>query len=162
MKFMKITSNSTHNRQKRQKTQNNRGNLLQKSHTVYNRTFSNCEYLNRTSGKEKESLHKFFKVDYLIAKKGILFTDYHDIIELEKLHGIKFGGTHDNRDACANFITYVSRSLFNINVKSKLKRVNSIMVFCDGTTNAEIIEKENVFVWFIDPDDLTPSMTFFH
>ena len=81
-----------------------RGNLLQKSNIVYNRTFSNCEYLNRASGKEKGSLHKFFKVDYLIAKKGILFTDYHDITELEKLHGMKFGGTYNNRDASPNFI----------------------------------------------------------
>ena len=45
--------------------------------------------LNRASVKEKESLHKLFEVAYLIAKKGRLFIDYRDLIELEKLYGVK-------------------------------------------------------------------------
>ena len=32
---------------------------------------------------------------------------------------------------------------------------------CDGATDAVIIEKECVFVLFVDPDDFAPSMTFF-
>ena len=95
-----------------------------------------------TTFKEKESLHKLFKVTYLIAKKGTPFTDYHDLIELEKLHSVKFDFTYDNRNACADFIRYLSQSLFEINVKSKLKRVNFITVLCDGATDAAIIEKE--------------------
>ena len=38
--------------------------------------------LNRASVKEKESLHKFLEVAYLIAKKGRPFTDYHGLIKL--------------------------------------------------------------------------------
>ena len=60
--------------------------------------------LNKASVKEKESLHKLFEVAYLTAKKGRPFTDYHDLIELEKLHGVKFDVTYDNKNACADLI----------------------------------------------------------
>ena len=42
-----------------------------------------------------------------------------------------------------------------------MKRVNFITVLCDGATNTTIVEKDCAFVLFVDPDDVTPSMTFF-
>ena len=42
-----------------------------------------------------------------------------------------------------------------------MKRVNFITVLCDGVTNAAIIEKECVFVLFVDPDNFTPSIPFY-
>ena len=80
---------------------------------------------------------------------------------MEKLHGVKFDITYDNRNVCADFIRYISQSLFDINVKSKLKIVNFIAVLRDRATDAAIIEKECVFVLFVDLDDFPPSMTFF-
>ena len=60
---------------------------------------------------------------YLIVKKRRLFTDYHELIELEKLD-------------------IMNLSLFEKNIKSKLQRVNFITVLCDRATNAAIIKKE--------------------
>ena len=42
-----------------------------------------------------------------------------------------------------------------------MKSVNFITVLCDGATDAAIVEKECVFVLLVNPDDFTPSMTFF-
>ena len=106
-------------------------------------------------------MHQLFEVAYLIAKKGKSFTDCHDLIELEKPHGVKFDVTYDNKNACADFIRHISQSLFDINVKSTLKRVNFITILCDGETDAAVIEKEGVFVLFVDPDDITLSLTFY-
>ena len=85
--------------------------------------------LNKASVKEKESLHKFFKVAYLIVKKWRPFTDYHDLIKLEKLNDVKFDVTYDNKNACADFIKYISQSLFGINVKSNWTELISLS-FC--------------------------------
>ena len=60
--------------------------------------------LNKASVKEKDSLHKLFEVAYLVQKIGRPFVDYHDLIELEKLHGVKFDVTYDNKNACADLI----------------------------------------------------------
>ena len=117
--------------------------------------------LNRALVKEKESLHKLFEVAYLIAKKGRPFTDFHNIIKLEKLHSVKFDITYNNRNACADFIKYITQSLFDINLKSKLKRVNFINVLCKKATDAAIIKNKCVFVLFVNPDNFTPSMTFY-
>ena len=59
---------------------------------------------NKASVKEKESLHKLFEVAYLIPKKGRPFTDYHDLIQLEKLCGVKFDVTYDDKNACGDLI----------------------------------------------------------
>ena len=59
------------------------------------------------------------------------------------------------------FIRYISQSLFDGKVKEKLNRVNFITVLCAGATDAAIIEKECIFVFFVDPDTFLPSMTFF-
>ena len=80
---------------------------------------------------------------------------------MEKIHCVKFDVIYDNRDACADFIRYISQSLFDVNVKSELKRVNFITILSDGAADAVIIEKECVFVLFVDPGDFTPSMIFF-
>lgn len=117
--------------------------------------------LKKASAKERESLIKLFDVAYLIAMKGRPYTDYPDYIELEKIHGVKFDVNYNHRNACAEFIRYISQSLFDVKVKEKLKRVNFITVLCDGATDAAIIEKECIFVLFVDPDTFLPTMTFF-
>ena len=74
---------------------------------------------------------------------------------------MKFDVTNNNRNACADFIRYNTESLFDINVKSKLKRLNFITVLRDGATDAAIIEKECAFVLFVDLDEFTPTMAFY-
>ena len=103
--------------------------------------------MKKASAKENESLQKLFQVAYLIAMKGRPFTNFPDYIVLEKLHGVKYDVHYNHRNACAEFIRYISQSLFDVKVK-------------DGATDAAIIEKECIFVFFVDPDTFLPSMTF--
>ena len=42
-----------------------------------------------------------------------------------------------------------------------MNRVNFIIVLCDGATYAAIVDKDYVFVLFVDPDDFIPRMIFF-
>ena len=59
------------------------------------------------------------------------------LIELEKLHGVKFDITYDNKNACADFIRYISQSLLGINVKSNWRELISLF---------KAKKKKNVYV----------------
>ena len=117
--------------------------------------------MKKSASKERESLLKLFENASLIAKKGRPYTDFHDFLELEKLHGVKFDVLYDKKTECAEFYRYISKSIFDKTVISKLRRVNFITVLCDGSTDAAIVEKECVYVLFVDPDTFEPSLTFF-
>ena len=90
-------------------------------------------------------MHKLSEVVYLIAKRRRPITKYHNFIKLEKLRGVKFDITYDNKSACADFIRYISQSLFSINVKLNLKRVNFIPVLCGRATDVATVQKNICF-----------------
>ena len=50
---------------------------------------------------QRECFEKLFHVAYSAAKRGPPYTDFMDIIELEKLHNVKFfpGGSYENESA---------------------------------------------------------------
>ena len=110
---------------------------------------------------EKDSLKKLFDLAYLIAKKGRPYSDFSDFVALEKLHGVKYCVRYDHRNACSEFIKCISENLFEGNVKQKLTCVNFVTVLCDGSTDSAVIEKECIYVLFVDPDTFEPTMSFF-
>ena len=40
-------------------------------------------------------------------------------------------------------------------------RVNFIAILCDGTTDTSITEQEVIYIFFIDPDTMKPTLSFF-
>ena len=81
---------------------------------------------------------------------------------MEKLHGVKFSNdSYENESACKEFIHYYSESIFNANVKELLKRSNFVSILCDGATDSAVVEKETIFVLFVDPDTFYPVISFF-
>ena len=118
--------------------------------------------LKKMEVKEKQALTKLHDVVYHIALKGRSFKDSKDLIGLEKLHGVKFqSGEYENETSCRDFIDSISKFLFKDNFYKKLLRVNFIAILCDGTTDASITEQEVVYVFFVDPDTMEPTLTFF-
>ena len=54
---------------------------------------------------QREVLFKLYNLVYYITVKVRAFTDFEDLIELEKLHGVKFqSGSHENESGCKDFI----------------------------------------------------------
>ena len=43
----------------------------------------------------------------------------------------------------------------------KLKRTNFISVLSDGNTDVAIVEKECIYILFVDPDEFKPKLLFF-
>ena len=92
--------------------------------------------LQKMGEKERSGLKKLMDVAYFIALKGRPFTDFKDLIELEKLHDVKFDtSAYENESACRDFIKSTASYLFDIDVRKKLTRVNFIAILVDGTTD---------------------------
>ena len=116
----------------------------------------------KLNSRDHDYLEKLFHISYVIAKKGRPYTDFVDLIELEKLHGVKFStsGVYENATACRNFINYSSQCIFEKTLKEKLFWANFISVLCDGSTDSAVIEKECIHVMFVDPDTFRPVYSF--
>ena len=70
------------------------------------------------------------------------YSDFKDWIKWAKLQGIKLTVPYQNRTQCTEFMNYISEALFDENIRKKLERANFIAIFCDGSTDVAIIEKE--------------------
>ena len=97
-----------------------------------------------------------------MAINGRPYTDFQGLIELEKIHGVKFlkGKSYENETACRDFIKNAAECLFPED-SEKLKRANFISIFSGGTTDAAIIEKECIYILFVDHDEFKPKLLFF-
>ena len=118
--------------------------------------------MGRLGKEERSSIQRLFDIAYLIASKGRPYCDFTDIIELEKLHGVKFfsNSVYENVMGCKIFIHFAAKDLFEKKVKDKIKRANFITVLADRATDAVLIEKEVMYILFVDPDEFKPSLEF--
>ena len=119
-----------------------------------------CCGINKMSESEKMGMKMLFEAAYLNAKKGRPYSDFKDWIEWAKLQGIKLTVPYQNHTQCTEFIKYISKALFDENICKKLERANFIAIFCDGSTNIAVIEKECIYILFADPDNFQPKLTF--
>ena len=119
-----------------------------------------CCGINKMLESEKMGMKMLFEAAYVNTKKGRSYSDFKDWIEWAKLQGIKLTVPYQNRMQCTEFIKYISKALFDENIRKKLERANFIAVFCDGSTNVAVIEKECIYILFADPDNFQPKLTF--
>ena len=86
-----------------------------------------------------------------------------DLLELEKLHEVKFFKTssYENESACRDFVSLCSKTIFHKTVKDKLEQANFISILCDGSTDSAVIEKECIYVLCVDPYTFNPTLSFF-
>ena len=113
------------------------------------------------SDTEREGLCKLFQIAYLNAYKARPFVDFTDQVEWAELNDIKFNVTaYKNRTRCTEFVSFISNTLIKEDVKSKLKNANFIAVFCDGSTDSAVIEKECIYILFVEPFEFEPTFFF--
>ena len=90
-------------------------------------------------------LVRSFEVACYLAKKGRPYSDFPELIELEKMHGVKFLSSYGHRNACKQFIHFISETILNETVKNKLLPANFVSVLCAGSTDSSIVEKEHIY-----------------
>lgn len=118
-------------------------------------------YFKKMSENERKMMKQLFEVSYFIGKQGRPFSDFPQLLELEKLHGVNFPSSYGHRNACKEFIQYTSETIFEETIKNKVLRANFISVLCDGSTDSGILEKEVIYIVFVDPDTFVPTCSYF-
>ena len=81
-------------------------------------------------------------MSYSIAKRGHLFVEFVEIIELEKLYGEDFFpiSLYGNKTACRDF-DFVAKENFNKEIKKKIRQCHFISIMCNSATDSAAIEK---------------------
>ena len=97
---------------------------------------------------------------YLSTFKTRPYTDFVDWIDWVELNGINFHVPYRNWIQCTEFVKNINDTRFNKGIKSKLEKVNFVSVFCDASTGAAVIEKEYVYILFVDPENFTLQVSF--
>ena len=97
--------------------------------------------------EQRKNLEKLFHIAYFIGYKGKSYTDFMDLLELE--------------NACRDFVTFCFKTIFHKKAKDKLECANFVSILCDGSTDSAVIEKESIYVLFVDPDTFSPTLLLF-
>ena len=109
---------------------------------------------------DREELCKLFEIAYLSAYKARPFVDFTNWVEWSELNGIKFNVTaYKNHTQSTEFVNFISKTIFEEDVKSKLKNANFIAVFCNGSTDSAVIEKECIYILFVEPFEFEPTLS---
>ena len=107
----------------------------------------------------RESLEKLFDIGYFLAKKRQPYSDFSELISLQKMHEVKFSVSYNNK-ACTKFIRFISKSVFEESIKSKIMQIDFIAVLCDESINSAVVEKESIYILFVDQDWFQPTLSF--
>ena len=73
--------------------------------------------------------------------------DYIHVLLVDCMEEINEANIHvscRNRTEFTEFVNYPSDTLFNEDIKNKLVKINVVSVFCDGSIDAAVIEKDCV------------------
>ena len=106
------------------------------------------ENMSSIGEDEQDTLKRLIEVSYYLAVNGCPYMDFHGLVELEKMHGLKFlQGKSSER-------------LFQEDLEN-MKQANFISILSDEGTDAAIVEKECIYILFVDPDEFKPKLLFF-
>ena len=74
------------------------------------------------------------------------------MVELEKLHRVEYQfGPYENETARCKFVDSITEYLFSKDIGKSLKKVNFIVVLCNGSTAIIVTKQENVYIGYRDP-----------
>lgn len=90
-----------------------------------------------------------FEVAYFIAKEELPLAKYEQIVRLEEKHGVEIGKAYRNRKSCNKFISAIGDQLAK-DLENKLSNANFFSVLVDSSEDTSILEKEAVFVQYLD------------
>ena len=79
-----------------------------------------CCGINKMSESERTGMKRLFEAAYLNAK-GRPYSDFEDWIEWAKLQGVKLTVPYQNCMQSTEFIKYISKALFDENIRKKLE-----------------------------------------
>jgi len=96
------------------------------------------------------------EIAYVMAKEEVAFKKFGALVNLEKRHGVHLGDAYNHRIAAAEFTATVGEEIES-DLKTALEQANFFSICCDGSTDVSIIEKELIYVKFINTRGATEN-----
>lgn len=96
-----------------------------------------------------ENMDKLFHSAFYLAWKERPFSDFPDLLQLQTLNGVGHWGTYCNDKAAKEFISHIA-GVYQDNLQKLLQKSDYFSVYCDGSTDKSVSEKELVMVRVIE------------
>ena len=90
-------------------------------------------------------MDKLFRTVYYLVKNERPFTDFKDLLQLQKCNGLEMGETYFTDKAAKDFACVIADVYFN-DLKELLHGADYFSVFCDGSTDRSETDKELIMI----------------
>jgi hypothetical protein len=107
------------------------------------------------------NMRKMFNTAAYVAKKERPYSDFPDLVELQKINGIKMGVTYSNDKACRDFIRHIAKDLREKKTKTPLHTSPVCSILLDSSADMSNTENANFYVRYFDPNQLVAKTEFF-
>jgi hypothetical protein len=104
--------------------------------------------IKNIDSKTRNDLSVKFNTAYMVAKKELSFTLFHDLLMLQRINGIPVGTTYLSDVMCAKLIATVAEVLRD-KLRDKLEACHYISCISDAGTDHGVAENEAVCVRYV-------------
>ena len=105
--------------------------------------------MRRMAVKDRDSICKKFNVVYYLAKSERPFSDYPDLLELNKKNGVNnLGRSYATSRSAAVFTDYIGK-VQKDSFKKDIKKARFYTALSDGSSDSANIEQEAVYILYL-------------
>ena len=105
--------------------------------------------VQKRMAKEKmEEFRNLFNMAYFVAKKGLAFSLYKDLCEIQMKANVRLGNNYQNTYGVKQFVDAIGETLHKP-VVAEIEEARFISVMADGATDKGILEQELVFIGYV-------------
>jgi hypothetical protein len=113
---------------------------------------SSCNIKSAFKIQDKTNLdqvRKLLRTAFFIAKEELPFSLFPNILELQKIHGVRLGQGYSYDKACGDFVDCIEEVAVN-DLNKCLANSDYFSVLIDGSTDSSTTERESVFILFME------------
>lgn len=109
------------------------------------------------SQMEIEQMKILFRTAFYVAKKASPFSDFPDLLKLQRVHGVKIGESYCNDKQARTFISFIYEEQRH-NIAVEINETDFFAVLADGSTDSSVVQEEIVYVKYLH--DYYPETVF--
>ncbi|KAI8492929.1 hypothetical protein Bbelb_295260 [Branchiostoma belcheri] len=108
--------------------------------------------------KKLQQMINLFRTAFYVAKQGRPYTDFPELLRLQKCNGLDVGTAYWNDKEARIFVDYISLGMKK-ELRSSLQESDFVAVLADGSSDAGNIEEEVIQIRYLK-DNIEPTTAF--
>lgn len=101
-----------------------------------------------------------FNTAYGVAKQGKPFSDFLNVMEIQRKNKVDIGEQYMNLEGCKLFIRWILTKQMKQELVTEIKNSPFMSILSDGSTDTGVLEQEIVYVRYVDVKEMIPVTTF--